>query len=265
MTWLKMDHTTPEKPEVLAITLRMGWDDPDMTVGKLFRLWRWFDQQTVDGNAQSVSTALLDRLVGVSGFCEVVASVGWLVVTDAGVILPGFDKHNGQSAKDRANTAKRVAKHSGKRSTNGLANGASVSRPLPREEKNREEQIQEDPPASRAPPADAGQPARPRAVKRCPESFDPGDELRAWALADAPRADFSRELAKFRDHTFKTAHSDWSAAFRNWLRRASDETRNRPQSFMAEKKAEMSKWLKGTSLDTSTQLDYIDATPLPLR
>ena len=30
--WLKMECSTPDKPEVLAITAHMGWDDPDLTV-----------------------------------------------------------------------------------------------------------------------------------------------------------------------------------------------------------------------------------------
>ena len=68
--WLKMECATPEKPEVLAITAAMGWDDPDLTVGKLFRLWRWFDQHTTDGNAVRVTSALLDRVLGVAGFVE---------------------------------------------------------------------------------------------------------------------------------------------------------------------------------------------------
>jgi hypothetical protein len=89
--------------------------------------------------------------------------------------------------------------------------------------------------------------------------------MRQWAAFEAPRADFSRELAKFRDHTFQRSINDWPAAFRNWLRKASDDAGKRPQSFMAEKKDEMAKWFKGTSLDTSTQQDYIDAAPLTLR
>lgn len=208
MTWLKMDHATPEKPEVMAITVRMGWDDTDMTVGKLFRLWRWFDQQTVDGNAQSVSAALLDRMLGVSGFCAAVAAVGWLVVTDHGVSLPNFDKHNGQTAKDRANTAKRVAKHSGKRSTNAIANGASVSagvsEALPREEKNREEEKQ----CTHTPLA------REWALPK------PWGE---WAIAEYPHwtPDTVRSIAaQFADHwrASQGTSADWQATWQKWCR-----------------------------------------------
>lgn len=137
--WLKFDASTPDKPEVLAITVAMGWDDPDLTVGKLLRVWRWFDQQTVDGNAHGVTAALLDRLIGVSGLCEAMAKVGWLDISDDGLSLPNFDRHNGKTAKDRALTAKRVANHKANAKGNGGGNGESVSGALPREEKRREE------------------------------------------------------------------------------------------------------------------------------
>lgn len=139
--WLKMEHSTPDKPEVLAITVKMGWEDPDMTLGKLFRLWRWFDQHTVDGNAVGVTPALLDRLLGVTGLTLAVASVGWLIVTEEGITLQNFDRHNGNSAKNRAQTAKRVAKHKSNGAANAKGNGDSVTSALPREEKRREEVI----------------------------------------------------------------------------------------------------------------------------
>ena len=53
--WIKVEVSTPDKREVLAITSAMGWDDPDYTVGKLIRVWRWFDQHSVDGNAAGVT------------------------------------------------------------------------------------------------------------------------------------------------------------------------------------------------------------------
>ncbi|MET3371997.1 hypothetical protein ABIC89_001038 [Variovorax boronicumulans] len=137
--WLKFECSLPEKPETLAITIAMGWEDPDLTVGKLMRLFRWFDQQTVDGNAPSVSAALLDRIIGVSGFVQAVADVGWIVINGTSIHLANFDRHNGATAKSRALTAKRVANHKTNASANAEGNAASVSGALPREEKRREE------------------------------------------------------------------------------------------------------------------------------
>lgn len=139
--WLKMEHATPDKPETFAIAGILGIDDPDLVVGKLFRVWRWFDQHTVDGNAHGVTSALLDRIACCNGFATAMEQVGWLVVTGSGLSLPKFDRHNGKTAKNRAETARRVAKH---RSGNGACNGVGVTEPvqnaLAREEKSREEE-----------------------------------------------------------------------------------------------------------------------------
>src|SRR5690606_23845323 len=131
--WLKFEVNTPEKPEVLAITIEMGWDDPDLTVGKLLRVWRWFDQHTQEGNAANVTPALLDRVIGVTGFCQAMVNVGWLSINDDGVSLPNFDRHNGSTAKKRVMTAKRVAKHKANAKGNTEGNAASVTTALPRE------------------------------------------------------------------------------------------------------------------------------------
>lgn len=141
--WLKMECDTPEKPEVMAITAALGWTDTDLTVGKLFRLWRWFDKHTIDGNAVGVTLALLDVQIGVTGFCEKLIAVNWLEVYDGGIRLPKFDRHNGTTAKSRSQTAKRVATFKANAKGNGqgnaVGNGASVTGALPREEKRREE------------------------------------------------------------------------------------------------------------------------------
>lgn len=143
--WLKMECATPDKPEVFAITAAMGWDDPDLTVGKLFRVWRWFDQQTTDGNARGVTAALLDRIAGATGFAKAMLDVGWLTITETGVELPNFDKHNGATAKSRAQTAKRVANHRSNADGNDNCNGQSVTGALAREEKKRKERKEEVP------------------------------------------------------------------------------------------------------------------------
>lgn len=132
--WLKVEAVTPDKPEVWAIASDLGID-PDAAFGKLFRVWSWFDSHTEDGNASSVTKALLDRQVGVTGFCDAVVRAGWMVDDGSTLSLPNFENHNGKTAKSRALTAKRVAEH--KRKGNGKGNAESVSDALPREEKRR--------------------------------------------------------------------------------------------------------------------------------
>lgn len=123
--WIKFEVTTSDKMEVglIADILKI---DPDAVVGKLLRVWAWFDENTVDGNASvtqkalqeryngnasGVTKALLDRRVGVVGFCEAMIQVGWMIELNGSIQLPNFDRHNGESAKKRAEGAKRVEKH----------------------------------------------------------------------------------------------------------------------------------------------------------
>lgn len=208
--WIKMELSTPDKPEVLAITARMGWDDPDLTVGKLFKLWRWFDQHTVDGNARGVTSPLLDRQIGATGFITAVAEAGWLSITEAGIVCVGFEKHNGASAKSRAQTAKRVASHR----SNAESNAPSVTPALAREEKRREE-IQTPPQ-----PSVVSLPKTPRGLRKVPTGWELTPELVEWSDRECPGVLVLEESAKFRDHTFSRAISDWDGAWRNWMRNA---------------------------------------------
>lgn len=134
--WIKFELTTLDKPEVCQIA-DLADIDPDAVVGKLMRVWGWFDQQTENGNAPSVSKKLLDRLVGVIGFCEHMKSVDWMIESEGVISLPHFDRHNGKTAKNRLLTAKRVANH---KASNAKGNASNVSGALPKEdvEKNKE-------------------------------------------------------------------------------------------------------------------------------
>ncbi|WLH86008.1 DnaT-like ssDNA-binding domain-containing protein [Pseudomonas sp. FP2338] len=134
--WIKFELTTLDKPEVCQIA-DLADIDPDAVVGKLMRVWGWFDQQTENGNAPNVSKKLLDRLVGVIGFCEHMKSVDWMIEAEGVISLPHFDRHNGKTAKNRLLTAKRVANH---KASNAKGNASNVSGALPKEdlEKNKE-------------------------------------------------------------------------------------------------------------------------------
>ena len=87
--------------------------------------------------------------------------------------------------------------------------------------------VQEMRPAGDAPggAADAPKPSNKRQLekntprRRCPPEWEPSYEDRL-AVPDLSEAEVSAALAEFRDHTFGTARSDWSATFRNWLREA---------------------------------------------
>lgn len=123
--WIKMRTDLSNDPAVIAIATSLGMDE-DHVVGKLHRLWSWANKQTCDGNATGVTEKWIDRYLGVTGFAEAMKSSGWLSSESGGISIPKFGRHNGESAKQRALTAKRVAKHK-------LTQSA-----LPREEKRRD-------------------------------------------------------------------------------------------------------------------------------
>lgn len=213
--WIKFEASTPEKQEVFSITVAMGWDDPDLTVGKLVKVWRWFDQHTINGNAPSVTLPLLDRIIGVSGFAQAMCDVGWLCNDDMGVNLPNFDRHNGKTAKDRALTAKRVAKHKSNCGGNAKGNDSSVSAALPKEEKRRED-IKPSP----IPPRGASKRVRsigfPDFIKKCKEDGEtpiPNDHPVFQYAREAGIPDWFLTLHWFE---FKDRYADGKKKYTEW-------------------------------------------------
>lgn len=58
-----------------------------------------------------------------------------------------------------------------------------------------------------------------KATRRCPETWMPSEADLGVGLSEGLNpGEIERALSKMRDHSFKTARSDWSATFRNWLR-----------------------------------------------
>jgi len=99
--WLKFEKATMDKPEVFEMAGILGID-PDAVVGKLLRVWSWFDEQSRDGHASVTVRTLLERRAGVPDFVSAMLTVGWLTESNGRLILPNYDRHNGASAKSRA-------------------------------------------------------------------------------------------------------------------------------------------------------------------
>jgi hypothetical protein len=61
-----------------------------------------------------------------------------------------------------------------------------------------------------------------RAETEVPESFAVTDEMKEWAVANAPGFDLDRETGKFLDrHRARgSKFKDWTAAWRTWMRQA---------------------------------------------
>lgn len=106
--WIKVEATTPDKPEVIAIAAKLN-KPCDLIVGKLFRFWCWADQNSVAGEAVSVTEKWIDSHVGQKGFSKALRSVGWLAGVDLALEFPNFSRHNGDSAKKRAGEQRKKA------------------------------------------------------------------------------------------------------------------------------------------------------------
>ena len=129
--WIKMRTNLDTDWRVIEMAGHLGIPELHV-VGCLWKLWTWADQHTLDGNAIRVTSVTLDRFTGVTGFAEALRKVGWLEGRDNALSFPRFAEHNGQTAKNRAETNKRVAKH---RNANTVT--SVTQKPLP--EKRREE------------------------------------------------------------------------------------------------------------------------------
>lgn len=170
------------------------WDDPRVTrmvdvtdsseaavIGALYWLWATADQHSGDGWMPGLTLRQIDRKAGVPGIGAALQLVGWVEVTEDGVKLARFAEHNGDSAKSRLETARRVQEHR-KRTCNAKPVTDSVQvRYLEKEkEKEKEKEIealkatgqQADQgdagglPADIAPPAAPVDPKPPRAEPR---------------------------------------------------------------------------------------------------
>lgn len=163
--WIKFRVSLLDDPRPRRIARTLGVSDVDLIIGKLMRVWCWFDQHTRNGTVEGFDHADIDEVVRYPGFASAMAAVGWLQegASDTGepsVTLPRFDEHNGITGKRRAVNARASATYRSKqgvsrdddgmmtqrsREDDGVMTGTSrsddelMTRRLPREEKRREE------------------------------------------------------------------------------------------------------------------------------
>ncbi len=143
MDWIKMRCNLWDDPRVGGLV--EATDTSEATViGGLYWLWATADQHTANGSMPNVSLKHIDRKTGISGFGAALVAIGWVVVGEAGGLsVARFDEHNGESGKQRAMTAKRVAAH---RAThkNGKSNGDAVTKTIHDRELEQEQEQEED-------------------------------------------------------------------------------------------------------------------------
>lgn len=141
--WVKLEKCTPDKPEVVGISIAVKMDR-DAVVGKLFRLWAWADAHSISGAAVPVTDAFIDDITRRKGFAAALRKVGWLRGEDGALTFPNFDRHNGETAKARAESNRRMTATRERRKVAGLLHGccknvAEKAQQKAQPEKRREE------------------------------------------------------------------------------------------------------------------------------
>lgn len=139
--WIKMRTALANDPAVIAIALDLDKSEFEV-VGMLHHLWSWADSQSQDGHIKRVTEKWIDRYVHHTGFAKSMVAAGWLVIEESGITFPNFERHNGESAKKRAEAAERqrISRENKKLGIVTDSSQDSCDKSVTREEKRREDQ-----------------------------------------------------------------------------------------------------------------------------
>jgi len=208
--WIKMRCDLRTHPKVVRMAGALNADKLRV-VGGLHAVWSIFDAHSEDGILDGYTFKAIDIELGWKGFAQAMNAVGWLDYVDGqGLTAPRFEEHNGQSAKRRAQeTERKRLERDAEKSTkkSGQLSASDADKSVTREEKRREEEIQE----------------RPRRASRLPAGWEPSADLALWARQERPDLDPLKTLDRFRDYWTAKAGKDgtkldWDATYRNWVR-----------------------------------------------
>ena len=117
MDWIKLNTTLPREPRVLKLAKLMGCSRHE-AMGLFFEWLCWLDGVTQDGEtgltAEQIDELFMCNAKSVTPcnatFIQALLAVGWAGVNEHGEIYAvNYTEHNGESAKKRAQTAKRVS------------------------------------------------------------------------------------------------------------------------------------------------------------
>lgn len=246
--WIKVEHATLEKPEVMRTGEMLGVG-PYAAIGMFARYFVWLDKNMsadCPGVVHNVSAKGLDEFMNVAGFAACLEAINWAKFDAAAwtMTVTNATRHNGNSAKTRALDAKRKAET--RRNSVPEMSGLKPDKTWSREEKRREETNT----TSRAGVAAAPPPRKPSAVNVSGTRLDPLWTLPIdwleWARIERPDlsvGEVERIALVFRDHWHAKPgaggrKADWLATWRNWVRGEKRHyTAQRGPPTLAEKRA----------------------------
>jgi hypothetical protein len=107
--WIKMRSDLHDDPAVFRIASILKIDKFSV-VGRLHTFWSWIDRHSVDGHVDGAASSDVDEIVRLDGFADALLQVRWLQADDDGLSIPRFERHNGDSAKNRTLKNQRQAR-----------------------------------------------------------------------------------------------------------------------------------------------------------
>ncbi|ASN68660.1 hypothetical protein 3S11_37 [uncultured Caudovirales phage] len=149
--WIKMRSDLVDDPSVFKIAAAVKLDKFSV-IGRLHAFWSWSDKHAVDGRVDGASSLYVDDIVRCDGFAQALSCAGWLVIGEDFIEIPKHDRHNSNSAKERALKNARQARWRQNKdadvdaqpSTQATTN-ASTREEKRREEKNKDQEQGEAP------------------------------------------------------------------------------------------------------------------------
>ena len=107
--WIKMTTGLRTHPKVVRMSSALR-ADRFRVIGGLFAVWSVFDTHSEDGELEGYTLEAMDEDLGWPGFSCAMQAIGWLEVSESGLLAPRFDEHNSASAKRRAQETERKRK-----------------------------------------------------------------------------------------------------------------------------------------------------------
>ena len=101
MNWIKIEVSTPTKPEVMAIATRLNIPHAH-AFGLALNWFIWCDENVTDGYIPHLKPSHIDGIVGHENFGNALVMVDWIKEDDGGILVVNHDRHMSQSAKKRS-------------------------------------------------------------------------------------------------------------------------------------------------------------------
>jgi len=136
--WIVWTVGLTRKPEVFRLARALDISRREAAAACM-EMWEWADANTADGHAPGVTFVDLDQVIGVTGFGQALANVGWLEAEDEGVRFPNFDRWNTSPTKSRLRARERKRRE--RESRKGHAPTVTETRP---QDKTRQDVTERD-------------------------------------------------------------------------------------------------------------------------